>query len=60
MPPESHADAAGHRLACLYELERKVLWLSTFMIHHANHLRPGRDGLKVGGLLRSCCATAHA
>ena len=37
------------RLACLRPLERKVLWLSTWMIHHANHLRPKRDGLKVGG-----------
>ena len=37
------------RLACLRLLERKVLWLSTWMIHHANHVRPKRDGLKVGG-----------
>ncbi len=35
--------------ACLLELEKKVLWLSTWMIHHANHIRPSRDGLKVGG-----------
>ncbi|MGC2198717.1 MAG: transketolase [Stellaceae bacterium] len=37
------------KLACLRALERKVLWLSTWMIHNANHLRPNRDGLKVGG-----------
>jgi pyruvate dehydrogenase E1 component len=37
------------RLALLTELERKVLWLSSWIIHHANHLRPNRDGLKVGG-----------
>src|ERR1700750_2475610 len=36
-------------IACLTELERKVLWLSTWMIHNANHLRPSDDGLKVGG-----------
>ena len=35
--------------ALLKALERKVLWLSTWMIHNANHLRPSRDGLKVGG-----------
>ncbi len=35
--------------ATLAELEKKVLWLSTWMIHHANHIRPSRDGLKVGG-----------
>src|SRR4051812_36041783 len=37
------------RVAILKALEQKVLWLSTWMIHHANHLRPKRDGLKVGG-----------
>ena len=37
------------RLAALKALEKKVLWLSSWMIHHANHLRPSRDGLKVGG-----------
>lgn len=36
-------------LACLRALERKVLWLATWMIHNANHVRPRRDGLKVGG-----------
>lgn len=33
----------------LRDLERRALWLSTWMIHHANHIRPSRDGLKVGG-----------
>ncbi len=37
------------KLACLEAIEKKVLWLSTWMIHNANHLRPSRDGLKVGG-----------
>src|SRR5215469_63398 len=41
--------AANDKIACLSALERKVLWLSTWMIHNANHLRPNRDGLKVGG-----------
>src|SRR5436309_13746791 len=44
--PES---AAADKLALLSALERKALWLSTWMIHNANHLRPSRDGLKVGG-----------
>ncbi len=39
----------GGHLACLRALERKLLWLSSWMIHHANHVRPNRDGLKVGG-----------
>jgi pyruvate dehydrogenase E1 component len=37
------------KLACLKALERKILWLSAWTIHNANHLRPSRDGLKVGG-----------
>ena len=33
----------------LAALEKKILWLSTWTIHHANHLRENLDGLKVGG-----------
>lgn len=51
--------ASGDRYAILRELERKVLWLSSWMIHQANHERPSRDGLKVGGHQASSasCAT---
>ncbi|MGH2344105.1 MAG: pyruvate dehydrogenase, partial [Chloroflexota bacterium] len=35
--------------AVLERLARRVLWLSTMIVHHANHIRPNRDGLKVGG-----------
>ncbi len=45
------------RLPFLAELERKVLWLSTWMIHNANHLRDG-DGLKVGGHQASSASLA--
>ncbi len=37
------------RLELLSALARKVLWLSSWTIHHANHVRPNKDGLKVGG-----------
>ena len=37
------------RLEMLSALARKVLWLSSWTIHHANHIRPNADGLKVGG-----------
>ena len=50
--------ASADRLACLQALERKVLWLSTWMIHNANHLRPSRDGLKVGGHQASSASAA--
>ena len=36
-------------LELLDRIQRKVLWLATWMVHHANVLRPGSDGLKVGG-----------
>src|SRR5690348_13043607 len=42
-------DHERDRLKYLGILEERVLWLSMWMIHHANHLRPKRDGLKVGG-----------
>jgi pyruvate dehydrogenase E1 component len=33
----------------LREVEDRVLWLSTAVIHHANRVRPNPSGLKVGG-----------
>src|SRR5512144_2261217 len=39
----------AYRVRMLRALERKVLWLSTWMIHHANFVRPNRDGMKIGG-----------
>src|SRR3974377_1392191 len=50
--------APDDKLECLTALERKVLWLSTWMIHNANHLRPNRDGLKVGGHQASSASVA--
>jgi len=50
--PGQPADPVGgeaQRLRLLHALERKLLWLSAWMIHHANNVRPNRDGLKVGG-----------
>jgi len=53
------ADAQGRApLAMLRQLERKVLWLSSWMIHNANHIRPSRDGLKVGGHQASSASVA--
>jgi len=36
-------------LDVLASIERRVLWLATWMVHHANTARPPADGLKVGG-----------
>src|SRR6266852_338220 len=46
------------RLEMLSALARKVLWLSSWTIHHANHVRPNVDGLKVGGHQASSASLA--
>src|SRR5947209_6252367 len=46
------------RLDTLTALARKALWLSSWTIHHANHLRPNSDGLKVGGHQASSASLA--
>ena len=56
---EAPSEALSPRhLACLNAVERKVLWLASWMIHHANHVRPSRDGLKVGGHQTSCASAS--
>ena len=40
---------SAERLLVLQAIEKKLLWLSSWTIHNANHLRPSRDKLKVGG-----------
>src|ERR1041385_4204795 len=51
-------EAAADKLPLLMALEKKALWLSTWMIHSANHIRPSRDGLKVGGHQASSASVA--
>ncbi len=43
-------------LEALALLDDRLRWLSSWTIHHANHLRPKRDGLKVGGHQASCAS----
>jgi pyruvate dehydrogenase E1 component len=45
-------------LAVLAELEKKVLWLASWTIHHANNVRPDADGVKVGGHQASSASLA--
>jgi len=47
--------AAPHRTP-LGILQDRLLWLSCWMIHNANHLRENADGLKVGGHQASCAS----
>jgi pyruvate dehydrogenase E1 component len=37
------------RSSALREIERRVLWLATSIVHHANRVRPNPSGIKVGG-----------
>jgi len=52
------AEVSPAELATLRELERKVLWLASWTIHHANHIREDVDGLKVGGHQASSASLA--
>ena len=38
-----------YRPTHLKTIEQRLLWLSHWMIHNANHLRPKADGIKTGG-----------
>ncbi|MFZ4122418.1 MAG: transketolase [Caulobacterales bacterium] len=42
--------------AALALIEERALWLASWTIHNANHLRESRDGLKVGGHQASCAS----
>ena len=44
------------RTATIAALDTRLRWLSSWMIHNANHLRDSRDGLKVGGHQASCAS----
>ena len=52
-PPTGNTPDQRHFLKIL---EKKVLWLSTWMIHHANNIREGDGELKVGGHQASCAS----
>ena len=57
-PPETKVRAGNRTHEYLAALEQKVLWLACWTIHHANHVRASRDGLKVGGHQASCASIA--
>src|SRR5690349_21771288 len=58
MKDGSHGTISSNDLAILGELERKVLWLASWTIHHANHGRDTDDGVKVGGHQASSASLA--
>ena len=52
------AKIGAEDLAALSALEKKVLWLASWTIHHANYVRENVDGLKVGGHQASSASLA--
>ena len=58
MGDSANSHTADARLPYLAALEAKALWLATWMIHNANHLRRNDDGLKVGGHQASSASMA--
>jgi pyruvate dehydrogenase E1 component len=53
---DESAEIEAASLEALVALEMRLRWLSSWMIHNANHLRESRDGLKVGGHQASCAS----
>ena len=51
MPTTPKSDLEALRI-----LDQRLRWLSAWTIHHANHVRPSADGLKVGGHQASCAS----
>jgi len=43
-------------IEALKTLDERLRWLSAWTIHHANHVRENKDGLKVGGHQASCAS----
>jgi pyruvate dehydrogenase E1 component len=43
-------------IEALKTLDDRLRWLSAWTIHHANHIRDNKDGLKVGGHQASCAS----
>lgn len=58
MPLPAAALSPAVDLDVLARIERRVLWLSTSMVHHANRVRPNVSGVKVGGHQASSASIA--
>ena len=44
-------------LDVLDQIQKRILWLSAYMIHYANRIRPNPDSIKVGGHQASCASS---
>jgi Pyruvate dehydrogenase complex, dehydrogenase (E1) component len=50
------ADSRQDLFDALSALDTRLRWLSAWIVHNANNIRPKRDGLKVGGHQASCAS----
>ncbi len=58
--PDGVAFSASEKTTELLEvLAKRALWLSSWTIHHANHIRENRGGVKVGGHQASSASCAQ-
>jgi pyruvate dehydrogenase E1 component len=46
---QAYGELSAAELDILHAVERRVLWLTTYLLHYINKLRPSPDDLKVGG-----------
>jgi pyruvate dehydrogenase E1 component len=59
MPDGVAVSASSKKTDILETLSERALWLSSWMIHHANHIRENRGGVKVGGHQASSASCAQ-
>ena len=56
-PPRDQGKLIMTDVTALKSMEQRLLWLSSWIVHNANHLRPKEDGdVKVGGHQASCAS----
>ena len=56
MKQDTMIDSRQETISVLETIDSRLRWLSSWTVHHANHIRPKRDGLKVGGHQASCAS----
>jgi pyruvate dehydrogenase E1 component len=55
-PVDATSSHDSDHAAALRDIEQRVLWTATSIIHHANRIRPNESGMKVGGHQASCAS----
>ncbi|MDR6684633.1 pyruvate dehydrogenase E1 component [Arthrobacter sp. 1088] len=58
LAPKTASRLEDPQLDALAAIERRILWLATSIIHHANKVRPNTSGIKVGGHQASSASMA--